>query len=332
MTSEEWRNHPHYEFDPLAEEIEPALLNSVDIKRYVDKGCLIEKANFSPCRLKTASYEMRLLGRLYDWNTTREGRLEPRCREICSNGDVELPRNSITYLWMKERLFLPEYIAARFNLHIRHVHRGILLGTGPLVDPGFCGSLLIPLHNLTDNNYTLKGGEGVIWIEFTKLSKNEFWLKEDKEEEERPDYLKSLSMEKDQDDPEKYFTKSGVTKAGGVQSAFRRVLDMARAETRKIRRFRNIGFGAIIVAFITTILGIMGVLFTGHQFISRIVDMTIETKDEQMALVLDKHEREIEMLHEQIEALHRSMDEIRRNWNEVDAAEDTRARPSARTE
>ena len=30
MTNEEWRKHPYYQFDPLAKEIGPALLNSVD--------------------------------------------------------------------------------------------------------------------------------------------------------------------------------------------------------------------------------------------------------------------------------------------------------------
>jgi len=66
-------------------------------------------------------------------------------------------------------------MAIRFNLKITHVHRGLLLGTGPLVDPGFAGRLLIPLHNLTTNEYTFRAGEGLIWIEFTKTSPNPIW-------------------------------------------------------------------------------------------------------------------------------------------------------------
>ena len=50
------------------------------------------------------------------------------------------------------------------------MHRGLLLGTGPLVDPGFHGRLLIPLHNLTSDEYTIRGDEGLIWMEFTKTS------------------------------------------------------------------------------------------------------------------------------------------------------------------
>ena len=51
-----------------------------------------------------------------------------------------------------------------------YVHRGLLLGTGPLVDPGFGGKLLIPLHNLTSSEYNIDTTEALIWIEFTKTT------------------------------------------------------------------------------------------------------------------------------------------------------------------
>ena len=200
MTNEEWRNHEFYTFDPFAEEIHPALLNSADIKKYVDRGCLIERDVFYDKldkRLKTASYEMRFLGELHRWDTKNDGTLEPCCMKIRYGDAVKLPGNSITYLWMEEKLLLPEYIAARFNLHIRHVHKGILLGTGPMVDPGFFGSLLIPLHNLTNNDYEIDGGEGIIWVEFTKLNVHDFWKSK---ETKRPSDLKSFPDTKNIED------------------------------------------------------------------------------------------------------------------------------------
>ena len=66
-------------------------------------------------------------------------------------------------------------MAIRFNLRITNVHRGLLLGTGPLVDPGFEGDLLIPIHNLTNNSYYFKGGDKFIWVEFTKVSSHRDW-------------------------------------------------------------------------------------------------------------------------------------------------------------
>ena len=59
MTNEEWREHQYYKYDPLPN-IKPALLNSCDIKKYIDAGCLIEESNFESCRLKTASYETQI--------------------------------------------------------------------------------------------------------------------------------------------------------------------------------------------------------------------------------------------------------------------------------
>ena len=60
-------------------------------------------------------------------------------------------------------------------MKIDNVYRGLLLGTGPLIDPGFDGILSFPLHNLTSNDYTFIGGERIIWMEFTKLSENQLW-------------------------------------------------------------------------------------------------------------------------------------------------------------
>lgn len=214
-----WREHPCYERDPLPE-IKPALLNSLDIHRYVKAGCLLEEDNYDRCRMKPASYEMRFLGDLYDWQE-RDGRLERRCRKVRNGKRIVLRKNSISYLWTEERLRLPEYIAARFNLRIRDVHKGILLGTGPLIDPGFGGRIFVPLHNLTDTDYPLTGGEGIIWVEFTKVSKNNYWLPN--LDAERPEDLVPFPKRKLIDDPDSYLVKAGA--AAGVQSAFKGELD-----------------------------------------------------------------------------------------------------------
>jgi hypothetical protein len=83
---------------------------------------------------------------------------------------LTVPANSIVFVECDLDFRLPEYIALRFNLQIRYVHRGLLLGTGPLVDPGYWGKLCIPLHNLTDQDYEIPLTEGLIWVEFTKTT------------------------------------------------------------------------------------------------------------------------------------------------------------------
>ena len=66
-------------------------------------------------------------------------------------------------------------------MKISHIYKGLLLGTGPLVDPGFVGRLSIPLHNLTANNYKFKFGQGMIQLEFTKLSMAEEFVATEEE-------------------------------------------------------------------------------------------------------------------------------------------------------
>ena len=151
-------------FDPFPD-IPPALLSSAEIEDYVRVTAMLFPFYAKSDALKPASYEVRPGHKFVWW---RNGdRVE---EEIRQSGTYELPPNSIRYMQIEFKLRLPDYIAVRFNLRIKHVHRGLLLGTGPLVDPGFVGEILIPLHNLTSESHRIRGNEGLIWMEFTKTS------------------------------------------------------------------------------------------------------------------------------------------------------------------
>ncbi len=164
--------------DPFPE-IPPALLNSADIYDYVRMTGMLHPFDPSPERLKAASYEACILGECRYWDN--DG-VEKTIKLEKYTDVLTLPPNSIAFVQVEPYFRLPVYIGIRFNLKIRHVHRGILLGTGPLVDPGYRGKLLIPLHNLTTNEYKFNGGDALIWIEFTKTSQNSLWDSTAKEE------------------------------------------------------------------------------------------------------------------------------------------------------
>jgi hypothetical protein len=103
-----------------------------------------------------------------------------------------------------------------------------LLGTGPLVDPGFEGNLLIPLHNLTANEYRFSVGEGLIWVEFTKISKNQRWACESIEDNRSGEY-KIFPPEKKNLDPKYYFEKAaeGRPIRSSIPDAIQTSADMA---------------------------------------------------------------------------------------------------------
>jgi deoxycytidine triphosphate deaminase len=156
------------ERDPYPD-VPPALLNNADIVDYVSRTGMIYP--FYPAQLKPASYEIALLGKyLY-----ADGSGHQYAGEIRKGEKFILKKNSIAFLSVEPYLRLPDYIALRHNLKITNVYQGLLVGTGPLVDPGFVGRLSLPLHNLTNTDYELTGGEGIIWVEFTKLSPNQAW-------------------------------------------------------------------------------------------------------------------------------------------------------------
>lgn len=170
--------------DPFPE-IDSALLNSADIDEYASK---LDPPLFFPYQktegLKPATYEIKFEGDIYWWPDEKSflDRWDPSyeehafetklCHRKISNDDhFDIPANSIVFVSPKTYFRVPPFLALRFNLHIKLVHRGLLLGTGPLVDPGFAGQLLIPVHNLTSHPVVIKANQGFIWVEITKLSK-----------------------------------------------------------------------------------------------------------------------------------------------------------------
>lgn len=168
--------------DPLPKVL-PSLLNTADLLDYIAKTGMIYPFAPSPDMaksLKPASCAIPFAGRVIWWDpltpdsTRSDG--PRRFDEVLERGHVlKLPRNSIVYLTLEPYFRMPYYIAGRFNLAINQIYRGLLVGTGPLVDPGFQGRLSVPIHNLTGNDYELTAGDPLVWMEFTKVSPHRRW-------------------------------------------------------------------------------------------------------------------------------------------------------------
>jgi len=148
----------HYwqDLDP----VHRGMLSSEQIQRYVEQLQMIHP--FDEAQLKPASYELTL-GPLYQIDGT--DRVLSQSEPI-----LEIPPNSIVFVATGERLVLPHYIVGRFDLQIDLIYRGLLLGTGPQVDPGFRGVLSCPLHNISDNPIRIRFGEQFAKIDFEKTA------------------------------------------------------------------------------------------------------------------------------------------------------------------
>ena len=238
--------------DPLPF-IPPALLNSSDIHAYATKTGMI--APYDGKYLKSSSYEVQIGNEIIYWDDNGE----KNHLQISEGEKIILKPNSLMFFKTRQIFRLPDYIAVRFNLRITNVHRGLLLGTGPLVDPGFEGQILIPLHNLTTNSYTFKAGESLIWVEFTKVSPNSRWqhLQQNKYKDfidfvEFPDNKKYI-------DPAKYLSKAAPHSPikNAVPEAVAAAQRDAKSAKQRVKRIQWIGIVSIFIALAGAYYGLI---------------------------------------------------------------------------
>jgi deoxycytidine triphosphate deaminase len=240
----------------------PALLNSADISDYVAATAMIYP--FYEGLQKPASYEVALLGKYIYW----DGKGRKKSGAIERGKEFILRKNSIAFVTLEPMFRLPEYLALRFNLKITHIYRGILLGTGPLVDPGFIGKLSVPLHNLTTNDYRFIGGDALIWMEFTKLSPRPEWNPTNSRTPlvpmrgrfyEFPEEKKSFG------DVENYLRKADPHRP--IRSSIPDVLESAVSQAKKARNSAWIFTAISIVALAGLMISLLSLITSTNSYL-----------------------------------------------------------------
>ncbi len=279
--------------DPYPE-IPCALLSAEHIIKYAKKTGMIAPLfrGGDRARMKKASYEGRIGGKLA-YKFDKDGKLVEMPVREC----LTVEANSIVFVECDIQFDLPDFIAMRFNLHIRHVHRGLLLGTGPLVDPGYRGKLCIPLHNLTDKDYPIPVSKGLIWMEFTKTS--------EKSNEGRPPGNVGRSV--------RDFISQAASQYGGtpvpIRSSIPVSVELARDAKNAVNRVQWIGIGAGILVTI----GIVGLTFASYQNIQSAYDSVgPQAREAHTQSVLNEHDidaikSKIGELEEEIEGLRKKL-------------------------
>lgn len=299
--------------DPFSD-IPPALLNSADIADYVRAVRMV--VPFETSKLKPASYEVPFSGEVFWWDAETN---EKRRQKIKSKDDTFiLKSNAIVYVCPDTTFYLPDYIAMRFGLRITHVHQGLLLGTGPLVDPGFCGRLLIPLHNMTSNEYSLVCGNGLIWVEFTKLNA---WSALRKSEPPLPREGAYVPFRKDKTFlvPDFYFQQAvgerqivssiPTAMAESREDAARAASDAKtakddagvaarNAETARRKLDFNLGIG-LIALFVSTV----AIILTALQVSQNTLDSKTKASEEVVKVQIDGFQKELNRIREDLDKM-----------------------------
>lgn len=158
-------------------DVKGGMLLSDRIKYYVERVKLIEP--FDDGFLGPASYALTLGPEYwYAENPKEHNSTKPLLR---AGDTLRVPPNSIVFVSSAETLNLPFYIAGRFNLKLKLIYEGLIVGAGPQVDPGFRGRLSCPLHNISDQAVFLNAGETFAIIDFQKttpFAEQERWSSE----------------------------------------------------------------------------------------------------------------------------------------------------------
>lgn len=311
------------EIDPFPA-IAPSLLNSADIDDYMRNAAMVYP--YDARKRKTASYPLSVGNEIAFWDATKPQ--EKPIREIGPDDQVVIPPNSLIYVRTAERFQLPNYMAVRFNLHIDLVHKGLLLGTGPLVDPGFSGRLMVPLHNLTSNTYMLQVGDDFIWAEFTKTSLVDTWTQDGPTRPKRTGALVDFPTRKVDRSLADYVYSAqkghpvlqrGLSHAG-LQNAIPDAIERARDKAADAKR--SAGKAKRRVTLLTGV-GILGILAAFGTLVSQLMT-TRSSLQTTLGLVgmtngkLEEQARKAQALEWQLRALNEKLQEHLRTEQHVD--------------
>jgi deoxycytidine triphosphate deaminase len=291
--------------EPKKLKIPDTLLTSRHIKEVVQATGVISPFFFSEGlrkdRLKKAAYEGRIGSKAFIY---RDKNRPEQIFDRAKDEYLTVPRNSIVFVESDLDFRIPDFIALRFNLQIQHVHRGLLLGTGPLIDPGFWGKLCIPLHNLTDEDYEVPRDEGLIWIEITKTT-----LPSDQADKARAPQS-TASERKEHWDIEKFLHKAADQYRGhkvAIKSSLPTMFDEATASAKKsasdaqtavdeVRTLRSWNTFAMVAAAV----GLMALGFTASGFLSSLsarnedISSRLRTETDAVRLTVDQHVKDVD--------------------------------------
>jgi deoxycytidine triphosphate deaminase len=73
-----------------------------------------------------------------------------------SNGCLTIDKFSSAIVSTYESVRLPNNVAGRFNLRIKHAFEGLVVQMGTQIEPGYIGPLYALLHNVSENSKTIR--------------------------------------------------------------------------------------------------------------------------------------------------------------------------------
>ncbi len=117
---------------------------------------------FDHDQIEAASYDLRIGAQ----GATASGKKLVNLEE---KGFIVLKPGDFGLLITLEKVQLSPQHVARFGLRSKFARKGIIATTGPQIDPGFSGRLIVGVTNLTPKEVTFSYGDDFLTVEFHRL-------------------------------------------------------------------------------------------------------------------------------------------------------------------
>ncbi len=260
--------------------VNSGLFSGAQIFYYIKKYKIILHADEN--LIKMATYEMRLGNTAIRWDNEKKIVIN-----VKKDNQLLLKPNSLTFVTTIERFNLPIDIIARFNLKSKYVHKGLLLGTGPIVDPEFQSRIVIPLHNFSSQHVCIDYKSPFISVEFTKC------LDYHAEYATKLGY-KYKSNKNNKIDTKEFFNKTYLV-GSSVMNSLQESKKVKEETETSLNKFKTIGYSAIFAS----ILAGLSLIFMMFQSLSTAVvnaetALTIQQEMKDEVKELTKKIKEIE--------------------------------------
>jgi deoxycytidine triphosphate deaminase len=176
--------------------------------------------------LKPASYHLRLGDRCRvngeEYNLSR------------GNPVLRIPPHGIAIVRTLEKVNIPGFLIARWNLKVKKVYKGLVWVGSLQVDPGYSGYLFCPLYNLSNEEQRLEYEETLFTIDFVRTTKGcELWSPDPS----RPtDCLGALDTDRLKSAPKEQF------------DSMRTDIDNMKSEIRRVEQLTFVVLAIIVAA------------------------------------------------------------------------------------
>lgn len=137
------------------------ILTNRQIEEAYRKGDILINP-FEPGQVQAATYDFRVGAQ---GATTSSKKLV----DIKSNGFILLQPGDFAVVTVLEELRLGPQYAGRFGLRSKYARKGLIATTGPQIDPGYHGKLILGITNLTPRPISVPYKDDLVSVEFHRL-------------------------------------------------------------------------------------------------------------------------------------------------------------------